>query len=72
MLPIQSYQSLRQLSRLSQLEIPQFIQDAITPIKDDDVAIRNYGVHLAVKMGRELFNSGVVSNHDDDLTTRRG
>ena len=59
-MPIQGYQSLRNLTKLSKLEVPQFIQDAIMPIKDDDAAVRNYGVQLAVKMGRELLQSGVV------------
>ena len=59
-MPIQGYQSLRNLTKLSKLEVPQFIRDAIVPIKDDDAAVRNYGVHLAVQMGRELLQSGVV------------
>ena len=59
-LPIQGYQSLRHLTKLSKLEVPQVIKDAIMPIKDDDIAVRNYGVQLAVKMCRELFESGVV------------
>ncbi len=60
-LPIQGYQSLRHLTKLSKLDIPQSIMDAILPIKDDDSSVRNFGVHLAVKMCRDLFNSGVVS-----------
>lgn len=61
-MPIQGYQSLRNLTKLSKLEIPQFIRDAIMPIKDDDAAIRNYGVQLAVKMSTDLFRSGLVSS----------
>ena len=61
-LPIQGYQSLRHLTKLSKLDVPQAIQDAIIPIKDDDSAVRSYGVHFAVKMCRELFDSGVVSS----------
>ena len=60
-LPIQGYQSLRSLTKLSKLEVPQNIREAIQPIKDDDAAVRSYGVHLAVKMCRELLDSGVVS-----------
>jgi methylenetetrahydrofolate reductase (NADPH) len=60
-LPIQGYQSLRHLTKLSKLDVPQGIQDAIMPIKDDSAAVRNYGVHLAVKMCKELFESGVVN-----------
>ncbi|XP_073441140.1 methylenetetrahydrofolate reductase (NADPH) [Dendrobates tinctorius] len=58
--PIQGYGSLRQLVKLSKLEIPQEIMDVIEPIKDNDAAIRNYGIDLAVSMCRELLDSGLV------------
>ncbi|KFV44046.1 Methylenetetrahydrofolate reductase, partial [Tyto alba] len=58
--PIQGYHSLRQLVKLSKLEVPQEIKDVIEPIKDNDAAIRNYGVELAVTMCRELLDSGMV------------
>ncbi|XP_031469502.1 methylenetetrahydrofolate reductase isoform X1 [Phasianus colchicus] len=58
--PIQGYHSLRQLVKLSKLEVPQEIKDVIEPIKDNDAAIRNYGVELAVSMCRELLDSGLV------------
>ena len=57
---IQGYHSLRQLVKLSKLEVPQEIKDVIEPIKDNDAAIRNYGVELAVSMCRELLDSGMV------------
>lgn len=60
-LPIQGYQSLRSLAKLSKLDVPKFIHDAVFPIKDNDDAVRNFGVHLAVQMGKELFHSGLVS-----------
>ncbi|KAL8198291.1 UNVERIFIED_CONTAM: hypothetical protein K2H54_003646 [Gekko kuhli] len=58
--PIQGYHSLRQLVKLSKLEVPQEIKDVIEPIKDNDAAIRNYGIELAVTMCRELLDSGLV------------
>ncbi|XP_069803326.1 methylenetetrahydrofolate reductase (NADPH) isoform X3 [Dendropsophus ebraccatus] len=58
--PIQGYGSLRQLVKLSKLEVPQEIKDIIEPIKDNDAAIRNYGIDLAVSMCRELLDSGLV------------
>nr|XP_056721062.1 methylenetetrahydrofolate reductase (NADPH) [Euleptes europaea] len=58
--PIQGYHSLRQLVKLSKLEVPQEIKDIIEPIKDNDAAIRNYGIELAVTMCRELLDSGLV------------
>ncbi|XP_005353792.1 methylenetetrahydrofolate reductase isoform X1 [Microtus ochrogaster] len=58
--PIQGYTSLRQLVKLSKLEVPQKIKDVIEPIKDNDAAIRNYGIELAVNLCRELLDSGLV------------
>ncbi|KAG7234479.1 hypothetical protein INR49_004634 [Caranx melampygus] len=56
--PIQGYQSLRQLVKLSKLEVPEEITRVIEPIKDNDAAIRNYGIHQAVEMCRVLLDSG--------------
>lgn len=59
-MPIQGYHSLRNLVQLSKLEVPQEILDVIEPIKDNDVAIRNYGIEQAVKVMQKLFKSGEV------------
>nr|XP_060614746.1 methylenetetrahydrofolate reductase (NADPH) [Anolis sagrei ordinatus] len=58
--PIQGYHSLRQLVKLSKLEVPEEITEVIEPIKDNDAAIRNYGIELAVRMCRALLDSGLV------------
>ncbi|TKS77864.1 Methylenetetrahydrofolate reductase [Collichthys lucidus] len=58
--PIQGYQSLRQLVKLSKLEVPEEITKVIEPIKDNDAAIRNYGIQQAVEMCRVLLGSGNV------------
>lgn len=56
----QGYHSLRQLVKLSKLEVPQQIKDVIEPIKDNDDAIRNYGIEQALSLCRELLASGSV------------
>ncbi|XP_039612004.1 methylenetetrahydrofolate reductase isoform X1 [Polypterus senegalus] len=58
--PIQGYQSLRQLVKLSKLEVPEEIKGVIEPIKDNDAAIRNYGIDQAVDMCKVLLGSGEV------------
>lgn len=57
---LQGYQSLRQLVKLSKLEVPEEITSILEPIKDNDAAIRNYGIQLAVDMCRVLLDSGKV------------
>lgn len=59
-MPIQSYDSLRQIAKLSKLEVPEEITNIVAPLKDNDEAIRNYGVQQAVTLIRELFNAGVA------------
>lgn len=60
LLPIQAYQSLRHIVKLSRLEVPQEVIDDINPIKDNDEAIRNYGVDQTVKMAKQLFETGYI------------
>lgn len=59
-MPIQSYDSLRQIAKLSKLEVPGEIINIVAPLKDNDEAIRNYGVQQAVTLIRELFSAGVA------------
>ncbi|KAK3727352.1 hypothetical protein RRG08_018336 [Elysia crispata] len=59
-LPIQGYKSLSNMAKLSKLEVPKEILDAIEPIKTNDIAIRQYGIFKAVEICRELLNSGMV------------
>lgn len=46
--------------KLSKLEVPEEIINSIAPIKDNDEAIRKYGIDQAVAMCRSLLNSGLV------------
>jgi len=59
-LPIQAYQSLRHIVKLSKLEVPQDILDTIEAIKDNDEAIRAYGIEHAYQMCKTLLDSGEV------------
>ena len=57
-MPIQSYDSLRHIVKLSKLDVPPEISKVIDPLKGNNEAIRNFGVHLAVETVRDLFTSG--------------
>ena len=57
-LPIQTFDSLRHIVKLSKLEVPEEISSIVTPLKGNDEAIRNYGIQQASEMIRELFSSG--------------
>lgn len=62
-LPIQSYDSLRHICKLSKLEVPQNIVSQMEKIKDNDEAIRIYGIEQAVNLCRDLMNAGVLGVH---------
>lgn len=57
---VQGYHSLRQLVKLSKLEVPEEMTQVMEPIKDNDAAIRSYGIHQAVEMCKILLASGEV------------
>jgi len=56
-LPIQSYASLRHLMKLSKLRPPDSIVEVLEQKKDDDAAIRAFGVDIAARMCKELLAS---------------
>lgn len=59
-MPIQSYDSLRHICKLSKLEVPEDIVNALEKIKDNDEAIRIYGIESAVQLCKDLLDSGKV------------
>ncbi|PAA49218.1 hypothetical protein BOX15_Mlig003569g1 [Macrostomum lignano] len=59
-LPIQAYQSLRHIVKLSKLAVPDEIIRTIEPIKENDEAIRNYGIFQCTQLCRKLLESGEV------------
>ena len=57
-LPIQNYSSLEKIARISQLTLPdQMIKD-LTRIKNNDEAVRNYGIDWSINLCRQILNSG--------------
>ena len=43
--------------------VPQFVYDAISPISDNDEAVKSYGVELCVSMCKELMSKGIKGFH---------
>eukprot|EP00963_Diacronema_lutheri_P008454 scaffold752_cov322-Pavlova_lutheri.AAC.51 len=57
-MPIQSYGGFQRMTTFCKTKVPQFIKDALEPIKDNDEAVKAYGVQLAVDMCRRILDSG--------------
>jgi methylenetetrahydrofolate reductase (NADPH) len=58
--PLQSYDSLRHIVRLSKLEVPESITQVLEPLKGNDEAIRRFGIKHCVDMIKALFEAGVA------------
>uniref|UniRef100_A0A1I8FDL2 Methylenetetrahydrofolate reductase n=1 Tax=Macrostomum lignano TaxID=282301 RepID=A0A1I8FDL2_9PLAT len=59
-LPVQGYQSLRPHRQAVQADGPDSMLRVIEPIRDNDEAIRNYGIAQCTQMCQELLQSGQV------------
>ncbi|PKC11389.1 methylenetetrahydrofolate reduct [Rhizophagus irregularis] len=62
-LPIQNYSGFNRIITLSKTIVPQFVLEELEPIKDDDAAVKEYGIRLAVDMIRKMFADGIKCYH---------
>ncbi|GAA5862151.1 hypothetical protein JCM8547_007757 [Rhodosporidiobolus lusitaniae] len=62
-MPIQNYLSFRRMTNLCGTYIPPEIASDLERIQHDDAAVKDYGINLAVKMMRALFEQGVRGFH---------
>ncbi|KAG0286569.1 hypothetical protein BGZ96_009348 [Linnemannia gamsii] len=60
-MPIQAYASFKK--NIVGVSVPQWILDGIEPIKNDDQAIRAFGVEVGIKMTLELIEGGACGIH---------
>lgn len=49
----QSYMSFKRMTGFCKTLVPQQVWDDLQPIKNDDEAVKNYGIHYATKMSRQ-------------------
>ncbi len=52
--PIQSYGGLKRVISFNDNAVPQQLWDNLEPIKDDDQAVKDYGIELAVKYVQKI------------------
>lgn len=74
----QGYESLKHIAKLGGLDVPRAILDIVEPIKDNDEAVRKFGIDFATEQCREILESGVTYglhfytlNREVNLTTGR-
>ncbi|KAG5175982.1 methylenetetrahydrofolate reductase-domain-containing protein [Tribonema minus] len=62
-MPIQSYTAFKLMTDYCKTKVPLAIREALEPIKDNDEAVRAYGVTLGADMCRALVRAGVPGLH---------
>jgi len=71
LMPIQTYAGFKRMTTLSKTFVPQEINDALEPIKDNDEEVKKYGVKLCVEMCKKLLDFGVEGLHFYTLNLER-
>merc|ERR1719313_3160567 len=62
-MPIQSYAGFRRMTGLCKTFVPKHIDEALELVKDNENAVKEYGIELAVQMSRELMAGGCPGLH---------
>lgn len=62
-MPIQSFGGFKRMTTLCKTQVPPEILESLDLVKDDDQAVRDYGVQLAVKMCKRLMEAGINGFH---------
>ncbi|KAI8911667.1 methylenetetrahydrofolate reductase-domain-containing protein [Gorgonomyces haynaldii] len=70
-MPIQNYGGFKRMTSLCKTIVPQFILDDLEPIKDDDQAVKDYGVRLAIDMCNKMREHGQKGFHFYTLNLER-
>lgn len=62
-MPINNYKGFIRMTGFCKTKIPQEITDALEPIKDNDEAVKAYGIHLGTEMCKKILASGIKQLH---------
>eukprot|EP00958_Prasinococcus_capsulatus_P019301 scaffold2360_cov380-Prasinococcus_capsulatus_cf.AAC.4 len=62
-MPIQSYNGFKKMTGFCKTQVPQEILDTLEKVKDDDAAVKAYGVELGTRMCRTLLDKGTPGVH---------
>ncbi|KAI8899644.1 methylenetetrahydrofolate reductase-domain-containing protein [Globomyces pollinis-pini] len=71
MMIIQSYGGFKRMTSLCKTTVPKYIYDDLEPIKDDDQAVKDYGVNMMIDMISKLREGGVLGFHFYTLNLER-
>lgn len=70
-MPIQNYSGFKRMTNLCKTYVPKHIYKDLEPIKDDDLAVKDYGVRLAIDMVNQMRGAGIRGFHFYTLNLER-
>ena len=70
-MPIMTYGGFKRMTSFCKTYVPAAVSTAIEPIKDDDDAVKAYGVHLGTDMCKALLAAGAPGVHLYTLNLER-
>ncbi|KAE8717563.1 Methylenetetrahydrofolate reductase 1 [Hibiscus syriacus] len=62
-MPINNYKGFLRMTGFCKTKIPDEITAALEPIKDNDEAVKAYGIHLGTEMCRKILANGIKTLH---------
>eukprot|EP00741_Cyanophora_paradoxa_P022032 tig00021433_g21268.t1 len=62
-MPIHNYAGFKRMTGFCKTRVPQHVLDELEAIKDNDEAVKEYGVKLGIEMCRKLLDSGAPGLH---------
>lgn len=62
-MPIHTFNNFRRMTMVCGTKIPPSVAQSLEPIKNDDEAVKEYGVKLGIQMCKTLIDSGVKYLH---------
>jgi methylenetetrahydrofolate reductase (NADPH) len=68
-MPIMTYGGFKRMTTFCKTDVPQAITDALEAIKDNDEAVKAYGIQLGADMCRQLLDAGAILNRQPSAAT---
>lgn len=68
-MPIMTYGGFKRMTAFCKTKVPQDILDTVESLKDNEEAVRAYGIDLGVQMCKRLLEAGVPGLHMYSLNT---
>ncbi len=63
LLPIQTFERFKKFVQFTGVRVPAAVWDHLEPIRQDDAAVRSYGVELCIEMCEKLIELGAPGYH---------